>query len=296
MKNIAYFILFLTPLLCCAQSKNDSLKLAVNGVEQKALSLEEIKKLKTATVEFYNYNMRKSEVFRGTHFNALLSSVLPEQIKKTVEVELVSSNGYKSYFPIENFSKVDAFVTYESAEGKFERYSTKEKTIVPLGPYYLVWDFKTLGTEDKNQYNSVYQITTINLITNIVDFGVHEIKNNDKLILGYRTYKKYCLSCHAIGTWGGDIGADLVQRKTLEKKGPDFIKKYVLNPQAVNPQTKMLALPKYKNSESMADGINEFLSFAGNPQLYIKDKKIDSDKARYESLKNIMEDMRSSKK
>lgn len=292
MKVILFFIFSLIVSRSFAQNKNDDLLILVNGEKYKSLEIATIKRLKANTVDFYDHASRKSESFKGVPLIPLLTSILPEQLKKTVEVELISSNGYKTYFPIESFYKVDAILSYVALNGKFERYSWKEKLMVPLGPYYLVWDFKSIGKEDKNQYSSVYQIKQINLITNIVDFEVHDIKNNETIILGFRTYKKYCLSCHAVGPWGGEIGADLIKMKTLESRGADFITKYALNPQSINSQTKMLPLPKYKNRVAMAQGLVEFLNFASNPDQYIKSKKIESDKIRYDSFKTIVNEMR----
>ena len=222
--------------------------------------------------------------FMGVPLKFLMNANLPEEFSRTVEVELISTNGFKNYFSMENFLKVDAIVSFEAENAKFERFSIKEKKIVQLGPYYLLWDFKSMSPEDKYQYNSVYQINKINLITNAVDFETSHVKNNESINLGFRTYKRYCLSCHAIGAWGGEIGIDLIKSKTLAKKGADFIKNYALDPHAINPETKMLALPKYKNREKMAQGLVEFLDFASHPNQGQKNKDA--------SLKTIINEMK----
>jgi hypothetical protein len=289
MKNkiLSIFLLFTTDAF--SQGKSDKLILLLNGEEHKSIEMSAIREMKPSVVEFYDLAYRKSDTFKGVPFVSLFSSFFPSEIKKAVEIELISLNGYKTYIPIENFYKVDSYLTYESTIGKFERFSLKEKQIVHLGPYYLVWDFKTIGKEDRFQYNSVYQINKINLITNAVEFLPQDVKKNETIDLGYRTYKKYCLSCHAIDTWGGNISVDLIKKKTLEIKGADYIVKYALDPKSINPKTKMRPLPKYKNSEAMAKGVAEFLKFATNPTIYMK--KPETTKVRYESLKIIMDEM-----
>ena len=293
MKILFTYFLWVSTNLCFAQTKADDFQLFLNGQNQKIYSIEEMKQMKSTQVEFYDHVTRKTDFYKGVPFLSLINLIEANQVKKIVEVELTSVNGYKAYFPIESFYKVDAILTYQAVgESKFERFSQKEKKMVNLGPYYLVWDFKTIGKFDKNQFNSVYQITKINLISNMLDFGVRDSKVDQNIILGYRTYKKYCLSCHAIGNWGGEVGADLIKKKTIESHGADFLVKYALDPKSINPQTKMLPLPKYKNSESMAQGIADFLTFAKNPEEYIQSKKIEADKPRYQALKNILNDVR----
>jgi hypothetical protein len=275
-----------------SQNNKKELHFLVDGKKQKTLDLSTIQQLKASTVEYYDHVYRKAERFKGIPFIALLTYALPDALKNVVELEFISINGYKTYIPIENFYKVESILSYEAVNAKFERYSQKEKEIISLGPYYLVWDFKTIGTEDKFQYSSVYQIDQINLITNAVDFSVHEVKDNEAVAMGFRTYKKYCLSCHAIENWGGNIGIDLVNKKILEKKGSDYIIQYALEPKVINQATKMRPLPKYNNRLAMAKGVSEFLNFAANPDRYITNKKIKSDIIRYDAFKKIINEMK----
>lgn len=287
IKILSIFLLFTTTAF--SEEKSDTLILLLNGEKFKMVEMAAIREMKPSVVEFYDLANRKSDTFKGVPFIPLLSSLFPSELKKAIELELIAANGYKTYISIENFYKVDSYLTYESTIGKFERFGLKEKKLVFLGPYYLVWDFKTIGKEDRFQYNTVYQINKINLITNAVEFLPQDIKENEVINLGYRTYKKYCLSCHAIDKWGGDISFDLVKKKTIEIKGADYIIKYALDPKSINPKTTMKPLPKYKNREAMAKGVAEFLQFATNPALYLN--KPETTKVRYESLKIILDEM-----
>lgn len=293
-------IIYLFIIICFfnipAYAKVDDLIIQIDGEKYKTLKQEEIKDLKAINVDYYDYALRKSENFVGFSFSTLLTKYLATHLDKIVEVEFISNNGYKTYLPFESLKRVNSVLTYAStANDKFERYSQKEKAIVPLGPYYLVWDFKSIGEEDKYLYSSVYQISQINFITNKIDFGINDSNVDKSITLGFRTYKRYCLSCHAIEEWGGDLSLDLIKKKTLEKKGAEFIIKYALDPSKMNKNTKMLPLPKYKNNPAMARGIVDFLFFAGNTDLYIKNKKIGPESIRYENIKTIMNEMRTKK-
>ncbi len=281
----------------------DDLKFLSDGVALKSFSLSDIKKMDSTNVEYYDHVTRKTFNYTGTPLLKLINSVLSEQVKNIVEIEFISKNGYKAYFTFNNFFKINAILTYKTVDNsKFERFSRTGGALVTLGPYYLVWDFSSIPktenskNEDKFQYNSVYQIDQINFITNIVDFGIHNSTVDKEIILGYRTFKRYCLSCHGINHWGGNIGVDFNKSKTLENKGSDYIIKYALDPLAINSKTKMEALPKFKNRDAMAKSIISFLSFAQNSEKYIKDKKIDADKIRYSELKGILNEIQNSKK
>ena len=298
MIKLVIFLLLLTTSSLFAETKENDLTLSIDGVFKKKYSLEELKHLKSSNVEFYDHLLRKSDFFKGVVFSRLLEDSNAFDLNKIIEIELISKNGYKSYFSTDMFLKTEAILAYEAVGGsKFERFSQKDKKIVSLGPYYLVWDFKTLThDQDRMQYNSVYQINKINFITNTVDFGIQKDTSDDKINLGYRTYKKYCLSCHAIGTWGGEIGSDLIKKKVIELKGSQFLIKYALDPKSQNPQTNMLPLPKYKNSEAMAESIVDFLKFVQNADHFLNETKIKKDKARYGALKSILEDVSGNKK
>ena len=293
LKKIIFLSLFI-PISASSQADDPDTQLIIQKDDQdfKTIQLSDIKKLKSSVVEYYDYAIRKSDKFMGVPFINLLNFVKPHDLTKVIEVEFVSLNGYRKYFSMDQFYKVDSILSYEAVDGKFQRYSRQEKKLVPLGPYYLVWDFKTIGKEDRHQYSSNYQINKINLITNSINFGVNNVKENEAIHLGFRTYKRYCISCHAIGSTGGDISFDLLKRKTLEIKGHGYVKKYILDPSSLNLKSKMVALPKYKNSDAMADGVIEFLHFVNNPDQFFTKNKINPEKSRYNDLKLIIKEIR----
>lgn len=203
-------------------SMEEALQIELNGEPQKNLDLATLKKSKIAVVNHFNSLNKRSEPYRGIPLSSLMSLAIPNQLKEVVEIELVSVNGFKSYYSAEMLQKVDSILSYERTDGEnFVRFSQKEKMLVPLGPYYFVWDFKNLAKDQREVYNSVYQVKKINFVTNKIDFGVNEGLDKE-IFLGLRTYKKYCLSCHAIGKLGGDISFDFIKKKTLESKGAEF--------------------------------------------------------------------------
>jgi hypothetical protein len=60
----------------------------------------------------------------------------------------------------------------------------------------------------------------------------------------------------------------------------------------INPKTKMLPFPKFKNSEDMITGIVDFLKFMQNPDELLKKKKSASGQKSYKDLKHLIQEMR----
>lgn len=270
------------------------LTILVDGKKVKTLTPSDLKKIKLVKLDFYNSVSKRSEDYRGWIFSDLMQVAGVDKGKSIVEVEFSAVNGFKSYFSYDMFVKAPAILSYERVDGeKFVRYSQKEKMLVDLGPYYLIWDQKKMSASEQQPYNSVYQINQINFLTNQIDFGLVADKVDSNLYLGLRSYKKYCLSCHALGKLGGNLAMDLLQKNILEAKGDDYFIKYTLAPASVFAQTKMLPLPKFKNSQAMAQGIVEFLKFAKNPEKVLKTIKAKSGQSvLYNELSQLVDEMK----
>lgn len=287
------FIASLISLMACsvafaAKGTADSLKLSLNGVAQATLTMQGLRKMKATTVDFINADGTKGETYKGVAFSDLVAaSKIP--FDQVVEAEFVAKNGYKYYVNKAAFAR-NVILSYERTDQKkFERFSSKEDMIIELGPYYLIWDYEGITEEEKPLYHSVYQVNEINFVTNSINFGVHETADRASVVTGYNTYKKYCLSCHAVNGVGGTLSNDLNKDNVIQKKGEDYVVKYALDPKSVNPNSKMLPLPSFKNREVMARSVVDFLKFLKDPSE--EHKKHANDKKHVEMLKEMMREM-----
>lgn len=284
------FKILLSTLLFSSSILAQNIEIFLDGKPHKKLNLEEIKNLKSETVEFYNYVTKRAELYKGVPFFTLMEKYAPETIDSMVEIELNSVNEFKYFFPRELFEVTNSILSYERADGDtFTRYSQKQKMLVPVGPLYLIWNLKNIKKDDRLNFKSVYQINKINVITSKNEFGVTEDAVDKSVFLGLQAYRKNCISCHAIGKLGGGISFDLVKRKTLETKGADYIKKYILDPASIDPETQMLPLPKYKNQAEIAQGIVDFLNFMRNPDEVLKKHQHNQGRNSYKALKEVVE-------
>jgi hypothetical protein len=75
-----------------------------------------------------------------------------------------------------------------------------------------------------------------------VTFGISTTNTDPVLQSGLQFYKSHCISCHAIGPIGGSYSFRLNEKKTLQDKGADYVKKYVIDPVKMNPKTKMIQI------------------------------------------------------
>jgi hypothetical protein len=62
---------------------------------------------------------------------------------------------------------------------------------------------------------------------------------------GYRIAQQNCYRCHNMGAEGGHMASPLARAGAMAKGSPEFFAKYVRNPQALNPHSKMAASPGY---------------------------------------------------
>jgi hypothetical protein len=264
----------------------------VDGKKLTVISLEEIKQLKIDEVEFFNKVTLRAERYKGVPTMRLIEKFYPET-QNLVEVEFISGTDFNPLVDIELLRRTNSILAFERSDGdKFVRYSKKEKILVPLGPLYLVWALKQVSKEDRLLHTSIYQINTINLVTNKMDFGVKENSANASLYLGYQSYKRHCLSCHALGNLGGGVSFDLIKNKTLESKGAEYVKKYIRSPELVNLKTKMLPLSNFKNREDMIQGIVDFLTFMQDPETILRKQNGSSAPASYKVLRQLIKDIK----
>lgn len=234
------------------------IKLTVDSVEKSALSLDELRKRKSEVVEYYNWNTKRSEVYRGVN----MLDLLEKEASGIAEVELETDNGLHFFVSGDSLKQVRSILAYERADGDtFKRYSEKKKMLMHMGPLYLVWDLKGVPKEQKLYFTSIYQIRSIRIKTTKADFGLVDDGIDPKVYLGLQAYRQNCIMCHAIGNAGGSESFDLIKRQTLSLKGESYVQKFILDPRSFNPKTTMLPLPQYKNRDEVAQGIVAFLKY-----------------------------------
>ncbi len=248
-------------------------------------------------VEAYSAPLKTSEGYRGFSFLEMARIAIPQDLARVLEIQLQSENGYSVYYPMEMFQKTQALMAFTRKDGgPFVRYSGLQKQLITLAPYYLVWNARALSPNEQAIYNHIYKIKTVNFITRAVNLGVNLQEVDANIQLGQRTYKQFCLSCHALQSEGGKVSINFLENKTIALKGRDYFVKYALDPAKVNPRTAMPELPQFKNREGMAQAVVDFLLFMEKPEAFYKDKKITPLQERYKKLTRMLQEARAKAK
>lgn len=286
---LSFSLLFLTNLVFSA----DSLTIQLNDQAYRLISSSEILEYRSQDIDFYNRITHRMEKYRGIPFLYLLNKVAAEEVDKISEIELICENNFHYYIPISSILTTPSILSYMRADGdKFVRFSEKQKILVPLGPFYLIWDLKDKKRQEKIEFPSVYQIKGINLLTKEKDFGLENADLESGLYLGYQTYKRHCISCHSLKKIGGDLAANLIQTKSLKRLGEEKFKKYILDPKSIEPKTKMLGLPNYVNRKEMADSIVTFLQYVENPEKFENEENNKNRSESYSKFRELINGLR----
>lgn len=223
-------------------------KLIKSYDRKKLIEVSEPKK-----VNFYNYHNNKKTKYIGISLNDVMkdAGINPSSVE---EVVFNCLNGFKPFLNYQLFKNREAYLTYKTATGSpFTRFSQKTKKIIELSPYYLVWKLDDLHFSQREKYSSIYKIQAIDFKTNLFKLPF----DNNHIMDGFNTYKRYCISCHKLNDVGGTISSDLMQSKYLNDMS-GFIN-YVINPSKINPSSEMLPFPKFSNQFVKVKNIYQML-------------------------------------
>ncbi len=176
-------------------------------------------------------------------YNQLITS----QIKIIFECE----DGYKPEMPLNLFVKSHPFIAsrdLEFSENVKWGSILKQGVLKKLAPFYIVYP-----KENPNN-------TLLKWPYNLIKIHLEPISiENDKLypknkanIVGYKLFKNYCITCHAINGIGGTLGPELNHPKSVTSywKENDLVN-YICNPASYRDNVKMpnLNLNKLQSKE-----------------------------------------------
>jgi hypothetical protein len=139
-----------------------------------------------------------------------------------------------------------------------------------LGPYVIANpsftpSFKVLSHDDEAQIP--FQVMRLDFRNESEVFGPIEPRGTfapgTPVMDGYRIAKQNCYRCHNMGAEGGRMASiPWPVVAAMAKSSPDFFARYVRNPQALNPHSRMAASPEY-DDQTIAALRAYFETFAG---------------------------------
>jgi hypothetical protein len=209
---------------------------------------------------------------------ARVSGVSLEQLNRSFGgnadmVVAIAADGYRSSYPAEYLAAHHPVLVL-TVDGKAQESWPKTHDGGELGPYVIANpsfspSFKVLSHTDEAQIP--FQVMHLDFRSETQVFGAiaphGDFAPGSPVMNGYKIAQQNCFRCHNMGAEGGHMASvPWPVIGAMAKSSPEFFARYVRNPQALNPQSKMAASPGY-DDQTIAALRAYFTTFAvGGPQ------------------------------
>jgi mono/diheme cytochrome c family protein len=235
------------------------LDFSAHGKMLRHLDVEAIKKETPPEVlHVYEPLEKDKKNYRGFSVLPLLQKIYGPELSKADAVAIYCTDGYRADIPLNEFKKMKSLLAFAMADGTpFILHDGKKS--IPLAPYYLVWDHPNAESAQRDVYRWPYAVNKIDIIDSKKAYARLQLKaSSPSLKQGQKNFMKHCFSCHSVNDAGGSRGPMLNGIIKIQKN--DFLIKYILDPQGMNPSSKMSGLSKVlKNREAIAQGIVAYI-------------------------------------
>ena len=171
-------------------------------------------------------------------------------------VVAIAADGYRSNYPAAYLSAHHPVLVLTVNGEAQQGWPKTHEGNMALGPYVIANpsfrpSFKVLSHTDEAQIP--FQVVRLDFRNERNVFGPiapHGSYAPDSPVMqGYKIAQQYCYRCHNMGAEGGHMASiPWPVIGAFAKGNPDFFAKYVRNPQAVNPSSRMAGSPEYDDA------------------------------------------------
>ena len=208
---------------------------------------------------------------------AHVSGVALDQVRRLLGADAdmvvaICKDGYRSNYPA-SYLAAHHPVLVLTVNGKSQEGWPKAENGAELGPYVIANpsftpSFKVLSHSDEAQIP--FEVVRLDFRSESEVFGAIAPRGTfapgSPVMDGYRIAQQNCYRCHNMGAEGGHMASLAWPVLAAMAKGsPEFFAKYVRNPQALNPHSKMAASPEY-DDQTIAALRAYFVTFAPGEQ------------------------------
>jgi hypothetical protein len=208
---------------------------------------------------------------------ASVNGVALDQLRRSLSADgdmvvAICKDGYRSNYPA-LYLAAHHPVLVLTVNGKSQESWPKAENGGALGPYVIANpgftpSFKVLSHSDEAQIP--FQVVRLDFRNESEVFGAIAPHGNfapgSPVMNGYRIAQQNCHRCHNMGAEGGHMASLAWPVLAAMAKGsPEFFAKYVRNPQALNPHSRMAASPEY-DDQTIAALRAYFATFAPGEQ------------------------------
>jgi hypothetical protein len=189
-------------------------------------------------------------------------------------VVAICADGYRSNYPMSYLTAHHPILVL-TVDGKAQQDWPKvaDHAGVELGPYLIANprftpSFKILSHTDEAQIP--FQVVHLDFRSESQVLGAiaphGDYAPDSPVMQGYRIAEQNCYRCHNMGAEGGEMASiPWPVLGYIARSNPDFFGKYVRNPQALNPKSRMAASPNY-DDQTIAALQAYFSTFAAGGQ------------------------------
>jgi hypothetical protein len=204
---------------------------------------------------------------------ARVSGVALDQVRRSLGTDAdmvlaICKDGYRSLYPA-SYLAAHHPVLVLTVNGKSPEGWPKAENGVELGPYVIANpsftpSFKVLSHSDEAQIP--FEVVRLDFRRESEVLGAiappGKFAPGSPVMDGYRIAQQNCYRCHNMGAEGGRMASVAWPLVAAMAKGnPEFFARYVRNPQALNPHSRMAASPGY-DDQTIAALRAYFVTFA----------------------------------
>ena len=208
---------------------------------------------------------------------ARISGVPLDELRRSLDpsedmVVAICADGYRSNYPA-GYLAAHHPVLVLTVDGKAQDSWPKTHEGGELGPYLVsnpdfVPSFKVLSHSDEAQIP--FRVVRLAFRSEREVFGAiaphGDFAPGSPVMEGYRIAQQNCFRCHNMGAEGGQMASiPWPVLGAMAKTSSEFFARYVRNPQALNPQSKMAGSPEY-DDQTIAALQAYFSTFAAGGQ------------------------------
>jgi hypothetical protein len=208
---------------------------------------------------------------------AHISGVPLDELRRSLDpkadmVVAICADGYRSNYP-PAYLAAHHPVLVLTVDGKAQAGWPKTHDGGELGPYLVsnpdfVPSFQVLSHSDEAQIP--FRVVRLAFRSEGEVFGAiaphGDFAPGSPVMDGYTIAKQNCFRCHNMGAEGGQMASiPWPVLGAMAKTSPEFFAKYVRNPQALNPKSRMEGSPKY-DDQTIAALQAYFSTFAAGGQ------------------------------
>jgi hypothetical protein len=208
---------------------------------------------------------------------AQVSGVALDQVRHLLGADAdmvvaICKDGYRSPYPAAYLAAHHPVLVL-TVNGKSQEGWPKAENDLELGPYVIenpsfTPSFKVLSHSDEAQIP--FEVVRLDFRRESEVLGAiappGKFAPGSPVMDGYRIAQQNCYRCHNMGPEGGrmaSIAWPVIA--SMAKGSPEFFARYVRNPQALNPHSRMAASPGY-DDQTIAALLAYFVTFAPGEQ------------------------------